>query len=310
MINVLFSAKPERWGFYKDALKSSFQKAGLDVDLRCEFEDPASVDYLVFAPNGPVSDFTPFTGAKAVLNLWAGVENLTRNPTLNIPLARMVDTGLTEGMREYVCGHVLRHHLGMDTYIQAKPLDWKQSVPPLARNRTVGILGLGALGQDCARSLAALNFNVLGWSRRPKDIDGITSFSGDAGLKALLSEAEILVLLLPHTPQTEKIVNAEALALLPKGAVIINPGRGALIDDNALLSALSNGQVAHATLDVFWLEPLPSDHPYWAHPNVTITPHIASETRADTASEIIADNIKRGEAGQEFLFLVDRTAGY
>lgn len=310
MINVLFSAKADRWDFYKDALKTSFQKAGLEVDLRREFSDPASVDYLVFAPNGPVSDFTPFKSAKAVLNLWAGVENLTGNPTLKIPLARMVDTGLTEGMREYVCGHVLRHHLGMDSYIQSKPLDWKYNIPPLARNRTVGILGLGELGQDCAQSLAALNFNVLGWSRRPKTINGVTCFSGDAGLISLLSQAEILVLLLPHTPQTERILQSETLALLPKGAIIINPGRGALIDDDALLDALSNGQVAQATLDVFWVEPLPSEHPFWAHPNVTITPHIASETRADTASEIIADNIKRGEAGETLRFLVDRTAGY
>lgn len=310
MINVLFTAVPERWDFYRDPLIRSFAKAGLTVNLQREFADPTQVDYLVTAPNGQVSNFSSFKNAKAVLSLWAGVEQLVNNPTLTMPLTRMVDSGLSEGMREYVCGHVLRYHLGMDRYISATTTEWSPIMPPLARNRSVGILGLGALGQTCAESLKALNFNVSGWSRREKSIAGISCFAGENGLIEMLGKTEILVLLLPLTDNTESILNADTIARLPKGAVVINPGRGGLIDDSALLSALYSGHISHATLDVFRTEPLPAQHPFWAQANVTVTPHIASETRAETAAEIIAENIKRGETGQEFRFLVDRSTGY
>jgi glyoxylate/hydroxypyruvate reductase A len=133
---------------------------------------------------------------------------------------------------------------------------------------------------------------------------------GEAGLTEALTGAQVVILLLPSTPATENTLNADRLALLAKGAFIINPGRGPLIDDDALLAALDNDQIGHATLDVFRVEPLPTDHPYWAHPKVTVTPHIASTTRPDTAAQIIAQNIKRGEDGLPFLHLVDRNAGY
>jgi glyoxylate/hydroxypyruvate reductase A len=133
---------------------------------------------------------------------------------------------------------------------------------------------------------------------------------GDDGLDAVLTRAEIVVLLLPDTPATENVLNDRTLALLPEGAAVVNPGRGPLIDDDALLAALDAGQIGHATLDVFRTEPLPPDHPYWAHPKVTVTPHIASETRPASAARVIAENIRRGEAGEPFLHLVDRKAGY
>jgi glyoxylate/hydroxypyruvate reductase A len=158
--------------------------------------------------------------------------------------------------------------------------------------------------------LAHLGFPVTGWSRSPKQIDGLRCLSGEDGLRAALQEADILVLLLPLTPETENLLNADRLALLPPGAVILNPGRGPLIDDDALLAALDRGHLGHATLDVFRTEPLPPEHPFWAHPRVTVTPHIASETRPETAAEVIAENIRRGEAGQPLLHLVDRDAGY
>ncbi|WP_037316984.1 2-hydroxyacid dehydrogenase [Ruegeria halocynthiae] len=308
-VNVLFSARPALWPVYEPLLTKGLTEAGLDFHLATDI-DPDQVDYVVYAPSGGLLDFTPYTRLKAVLSLWAGVEKIAGNETLTVPLARMVDHGLTQGMTEWVVGHVLRYHLGMDQHITVQDGVWTPDVPPLAPERQVCILGLGALGQVAARALAALNFDVTGWSRTAKDIPGITCLHGDDGLHATLAQAEILVLLLPDTPATEHILNPDTLALLPKGACIINPGRGPLIDDDALLAALNTGQVGHATLDVFRVEPLPVDHPYWAHPNVTVTPHIASETRPVTAAQVICDNIRRSEAGEPFLHLVDRSLGY
>jgi len=308
MIKVQFAARPERWTGYQAPLTAAFEKAGLDVDLRQDHA-PADVDYVVYAPNSDLQDFTPYTGCKAVLSLWAGVEKITGNQTLTMPLCRMVDPGLTAGMVEWVAGHVLRYHLDIDRSIATQD-QWEPMVPPLAQERPVTVLGLGALGAACAQGLAKFGFPVTGWSRSPKEISGIICQHGPDGLTQALSQAEILVLLLPDTPATENILNAETLAQLPKGARIINPGRGPLIDDAALLAALDTGHIAHATLDVFRVEPLPATDPYWAHPNVTVTPHIAAETRAVTAAQMIAENIQRGEAGAPFLNQVDRELGY
>ncbi|MCI2399344.1 glyoxylate/hydroxypyruvate reductase A [Aliiroseovarius subalbicans] len=309
MIKVQFSARDGLWPTYEEALGEACADLGLKIDLSRDHA-PETVDYIVFAPNGPVTEFPRYTRCKAVLGLWAGVESIVGDATLTQPFARMVDDGLTEGMVEWVTGHVLRHHLGLDQDICRSDAEWDIHIPPLARDRRVGILGLGALGAACGAALAQLNFDVAGWSRSPKDLPGIACHHGDAGLADVLAHSEILVLLLPRTPATENVLNARTLAQMPKGAVIINPGRGPLIDDEALLAALETGQVSHATLDVFRVEPLPEGHAFWAHPNVTVTPHIASETRPVSAARVIAENIRRGEVGEPFLHLVDRTAGY
>lgn len=308
-INVLFAANSERWETYEQPLRKALADAGLDARLSMDIP-PTEVDYIVYAPNSALQDFTPYTRAKAVLNLWAGVENVVGNDTLQIPLARMVDPGLTKGMVEWVTGHVMRYHLGLDTDITRTDARWEPRTPPLAQERSVVMLGLGALGSAAAKVLVDIGFQVTGWSRSPKDVAGVTCLHGDDGLKQALGRAEVAVLLLPGTPATENTLNRKTLALMPRGTFIINPGRGPLIDDDALLEALDSGQVAHATLDVFRTEPLPRDHPYWAHPGVTVTPHIAAETRATTASQSVAENIRRGEAGEDLLNLVDRGLGY
>lgn len=308
-LNVLFAARPERWGIYEAPLRAALAEAGIDAHLSQDIA-PEAVDYIVYAPNSTLQDFTPYTRAKAVLNLWAGVEQITGNATLKIPLARMVDPGLTRGMVEWVTGHVLRYHLGIDTDITRTDGKWEVRTPPLAPERNVVMFGLGELGQAVAASLVSLGFKVTGWSRSPKEVSGVACLSGDAGLEAALARAEIAVLLLPDTPATQNILNVDTLSLMPTGAFIINPGRGPLIDDDALIAALDAGQIAHATLDVFRQEPLPTAHPYWAHPRVTVTPHIAAETRPETASRVIVENIRRGEAGEPFLHLVNRDLGY
>lgn len=310
-IIVFFAAGPQLWPDYRGPLARACADAGLDVVLSDAAPDPAAVDYIVFAPGGVIEDFRPFTRAKAVLNLWAGVEKIAPNPTLTQPLCRMVDPAMTEGMVEYVTGHVMRHHLGMDAHILGQDGVWRNEVmPPIARERGVTVLGLGELGSAAARTLSGLRFRVTGWSRTAKDIPGVDCLSGEAGLSEALRRAEILVTLLPNTKSTENLLDASRLALLPEGAFIVNPGRGSLIDDDALLAALDAGRVAHATLDVFRVEPLPPAHPFWAHPRVTVTPHIAAETRPASASRVVAENIRRGEAGEPFLHLVDRSQGY
>lgn len=307
--NVLFAAGDESFEKYREPLHAAFAEEGLNVVLATEI--PAeSVNYIIYAPSSPLQDFTPFEQCKAVLNLWAGVERIVTNPTLTQPLTRMVDPGLTAGMVEYVCGHVLRYHLGMDRYLQAEPGTWDALAPPLAAERRVGILGLGELGRACANALSNLGFDICGWSARPKQLSGITCFSGPEGLSQTLKRAEILVTLLPQTAETENILNTTTFSQMPRSAVIINPGRGTLIDDSALLDALEEGQIAGATLDVFRQEPLPADHPFWMHKRVTISPHIAAATRAATAAQVIARNIARSEQGLELLHLVDRERGY
>lgn len=308
-VTILFAARPDMWSLWETPLRTALDATGVDYVLTTA-APPDRVDYIVYAPNADLQDFAPFIRLKAVLSLWAGVEDVVGNPTLEVPLARMVDPGLTEGMTEYVVGHVLRHHLGMDAQLLRQDGQWRPVAPPLARDRHVTMLGLGALGAAAAQALQALRFNVTGWSRSPKTIAGVSTLSGLETLPQALARADILVLLLPLTTETTHIMNAARLSALPQGAVILNPGRGGLLDEDALLDALRTGQVRHATLDTFQVEPLPPSHPFWAHPKVTVTPHIASETRPASAARVVAANVKLREAGKPLLHVVDRAAGY
>ena len=308
-IKILFSANEENWKRYKAPLQDALDDKSLDYELGITIT-PSEVDYIIYAPSSPLQDFSPYTKLKAVLNLWAGVEGVINNKTLKVPLARMVDSGLTDGMVEWVTGHTLRHHLGIDKHIHGQDGIWRSYVPPLAKDRIITILGLGTLGTACGIALERLGFNVRGWSRREKRVDGILCFYGDDQIDSSLMDADIVVLLLPDTPKTKNILNQHTLNLLKRGAFVLNPGRGPLIDDDALLAALESGQIEHATLDVFRIEPLPKNHQYWSNNKVTVIPHKASETRPKTASQVIAMNIERAENGQELLYLVDRENGY
>ena len=308
-IKILFSANEENWKRYKAPLQDALDDKSLDYELGITII-PSEVDYILYAPSSSLQDFSPYAKLKAVLNLWAGVEGVTNNKTLKVPLARMVDSGLTDGMVEWVTGHTLRHHLGIDKHIHGQDGIWRSYVPPLAKDRVITILGLGTLGTACGIALKRLGFNVRGWSRREKRVDGIQCFYGDEQIDSSLMDADIVVLLLPDTPLTQNILNKHTLNLLKRGAFVLNPGRGPLIDDDALLAALDSGQIEHATLDVFRIEPLPQNHQYWSNNKVTVIPHKASETRPKTASQVIAMNIGRAENGQELLYLVDRENGY
>ncbi|MCC5967156.1 MAG: glyoxylate/hydroxypyruvate reductase A [Natronohydrobacter sp.] len=308
-LTILFAAGDGDFAEYAPHLNAALSEAQLEAEIVTEAL-PASVDFIIYAPANPLRDFSPFTRCKAVLSLWAGVERIVGNPTLTQPLARMVDPALTKGMVEYVTGHVLRYHLGIDTHIHARPGDWVHAPPPLASARVVGFLGLGALGQACAEALSYLGFQVIGWSRSPKTLPRVICHHGDAGLQTVLEQSDILVTLLPRTPETENLLDAHRFAWCRPGLCLINPGRGALIEDAALIEALDAGAVQHATLDVFRTEPLPKDHPFWHHPKVTVTPHIAAATRAETAAQVIVENIIRVQRGEPLLHAVCRARGY
>lgn len=308
---ILFSAPEDHWALWRPHLLAAFAAESMDVVLTDDPSGPWTFDYVIYRPGGPVSDFAPFERIKAVLSLWAGVESIVGDASIVVPLCRMVDEGLTRGMAEWVTAHVMRHHLGTDMHVLGQDGEWRNGiVPPLASARTVGILGVGEMGRASAEMLAGIGFRVIGWSRGPKELPGIETRTGEDGLEEVLEASEILVLLLPATAATEGIIDAGSLARLPRGARLINPGRGSLVDDAALLKALDNGHLAHATLDVFRQEPLPPEHPFWAHPSVTVTPHVASETRPETAAAAIAANVRRGEEGLDFLNVVNRADDY
>lgn len=315
MTKVLFSSDPEETAVWAPELRAWGARMGVEFEL---FTDPADVapdevDMLVLNPVTGAKDLAPYAGVAAIQSIWAGVESYLANPTLpEAPtLCRMVENGLRDGMTDYICGHVLRHHLDIDRNIrESAAAEWRPWTPPLSSERKVGVLGVGELGADAAAMLARLRFDVAGWSRTPKTVEGVTCLSGAEGLREVLARSEILVTILPLTAETRGILNAETLALTPEGAVVINPGRGPLIDDDALLAALETGRIGHATLDVFIEEPLPAAHPYWRHPRVTVTPHIAAATRSTHAARVVVEQIDRMQRGEPLRHIVDHRRGY
>jgi len=311
MTRVLYGGKTESADIWREALLSL--RPEIDLVMPLDGHAPESVDIVLYEPSGPIQDMTPYSGAAAIQSLWAGVETLLSNNTLPTepPLLRMVEDGLTFGMTDYIVGHVYRAHLGVAAQ-QADQANgiWGTWNPPLASNRRIGIVGLGALGRDAAETLSQLRFSVSGWSRTQKEIENVRCLWGNDGFQQLISESEILVLLAPLTPETENLIDAQALASMPRGAHLINAARGPLIDEDALLDALDAGHIATATLDVMCVEPLPPEHRFWTHPDVIITPHIASVTRPETAAKTIIEQIERFETGKPFLHAVERERGY
>ncbi|MFN3258045.1 MAG: 2-hydroxyacid dehydrogenase [Ilumatobacter sp.] len=225
---------------------------------------------------------------------WAGVETVLPIVPAGVAVARMVDPQLADTMAEAVLAWTLYLHRDMPRYAsQQRAATW---VPrPLVRtsDRRVGIVGLGMLGTRAAERLVANGFTVAGWSRSPKAVSGVECFHGDDGLVALLERSDIIVDLLPQTSDTIGLLDGDAFTAMPAGASLINFGRGATVDDDALLAALDRRHLDHAVLDVFIVEPLPPEHRYWAHPHVTVLPHISGPTSPDTAAVIAAANVRR-----------------
>ncbi|HYB08073.1 MAG TPA: glyoxylate/hydroxypyruvate reductase A [Alphaproteobacteria bacterium] len=250
---------------------------------------------------------------KAVLALGAGVDQILKDGTYpaRVPLYRLLDAGLSAQMSEYAIYGVLNIHRRMDEYrAQQVQRKWQRLDAVHPSQRTVGVMGLGVLGADLARKLGILGFRTLGWSRTPKALPEVQCFHGEDGLRAFLSKCDIVVVLLPLTPQTQGIVNRTTLALLPPGAAIVNIARGRHVVDADLLAAIGSGHISHAMLDVFHDEPLPPDHPFWGHPRVFLTPHIAAQPIAELAMRQIIENLRRLENGEPPMGRVDLAAGY
>lgn len=254
---------------------------------------------------------------KAVINLGAGVDHLLADPALpNVPLARVAHPDLTARVVEYVVLHVLMHHRRQRLYdAQQRVRLWQPQSQPAAGEVAVGVMGLGAIGRHAAEALARLGFRVAGWSRTPKQIPGIETFAGDDGLDAFLARSEILVCLLPSTPATEGILNLALFRKLKRdgaagGAFLINAGRGPLQVDADIVTAIDEGILAAATLDVFPREPLPLHSPLWAHPKVTITPHNAGDIAPRVFAPLVMAQIERFEHGLPLDNLIDPQRGY
>lgn len=274
--------------------------------------DPASIDFaVVWRPR--TGDIARFDNLRAIVSIGAGIDHVLADAELpqGVPIIRTVGIDLTQRMREYVALHVLRHHRDMPRQLQAQSeADWHAIVVPVAPNRTVGVMGLGNLGAAAAQTLAGLGFATRGWSKSPKEIDGVTCFAGAEGFDAFLDGCEILVNLLPLTDQTRGILSAGLFAKLPNEACIINCARGPHLVDEDLLAALDSGQIKQATLDVFHQEPLPADHPFWHHHTITVTPHVASQIDAGTGGRIIAANLREFAETGTCTDVADAARGY
>jgi glyoxylate/hydroxypyruvate reductase A len=278
--------------------------------------DPSAIAYAC-AWRPPAGLLATFPNLKAVFSLGAGVDHLIGDPALpDVPVARIVDPDLTMRMTEYVVLHVLMIHRRQRLYDgQQRQRLWRDQHDPPAKDVTVGVMGLGVLGASAVAALKGLGFQVAGWSRSPKTVAGAETFHGAAGLDAFLARTEILVCLLPHTPETEGLLSLSLFRKLRRdgptgGAYLINAGRGMLQVDADILAALDEGALAGATLDVFPTEPLPKDSPLWSHSKVTITPHNAAASDPRALVRYVLGQIERFEQGLPVENLVDRSAGY
>ncbi|MGA0235823.1 MAG: 2-hydroxyacid dehydrogenase [Alphaproteobacteria bacterium] len=297
-------------GRWKDAL---YQRVpGLDIVTFPFVGDPSDIEVAVVwePPKGLLASMPKL---KLVVSTGAGVDHILKDLTFpkDVPLVRMVDPGLTQGMVEYVVMAALLCSRKMHRTFAAHARKlWEPETVPLAPELTVGIMGMGVLGRACAGALRGMGYNVIGWSRTPKDFDEIQSFDGLDGLEKFLTRTQILVCLLPLTPETEGILGRGTFNRMPKGSAVINVGRGGHLIEQDLIAALDKGKVEVAVLDVFNEEPLPVDNPLWEHPRVFVTPHIASVTTPESAIVSVAEAINEMRKGWPYTNLVDPDLGY
>ena len=308
-MTLLYKADPERG---KQWAQHFAQKAP-DIPFRLwpDIGDAASVRYLA-AWQPPDDPARTLPNLEVIFSVGAGIDqfDLSRVPA-HIAVVRMIEPGIVEGMVEYVTQAVLTIHRDLFDYaILQRERVGREMPVRAAATRRIGVLGLGMLGTAVLERLRLFGFPCAGWSRSAHAIEGVECHAGVETLDAFLARTDILVCLLPLTDATRGLLDKRLFGKLPKGASLINVGRGPQVNQQDLLDALDNGQLQNAILDVTDPEPLPESHPFWTHPRVRITPHIASATRPETAVDVVLDNIRRHRDGLPMLGEIDRKRGY
>jgi glyoxylate/hydroxypyruvate reductase A len=290
-----------------------FSERAPDIELHIwpQTGDRSAVEYLV-AWDPPPGLIATLPNLKVVFSSGAGVDHLKLSSIpAHLPVVRMIEPGIVDGMIEYVTLAVLALHRNLFDFMRSQAAGTWQPIPVApASARRIGVMGLGVLGQAVLQRLGSFGYRLYGWNRSRKQVAGVTCFAGTAALPSFLGHCDILVCLLPLTAGTRGILNREVFAALPQGASLINVGRGACLDELALLQALDSGRLSTAILDVFEPEPLPAAHPFWRHPRVVVTPHIGADTQPETAAPIVLDNIRRHQRGEAMPGTVDRERGY
>jgi glyoxylate/hydroxypyruvate reductase A len=294
-----------------DQLQQKLQQQlpGVRIEIWPEITEPSAVTFAVLWRQPP-GCLLQMPNLQALQSFGAGVDNILTDPTLpDLPLARIVDPMLTQSMLNYLQGVVQHYQLRLDEFsAQQRKKIWKARSPRKLQH--ICVLGLGELGQAAAHHFAGLGFSVSGWSASQKTLPTVQCFAGETAFAAAVSNADLVICLLPLTAQTENLLNQQRLALLKPGVILVNVARGAIVDDLALLQNLDSGHISAACLDVFRTEPLPPEHPFWLHPSILLTPHISAVTNADTAVAQIAENYRRSLAGLPLQNLVCQQRGY
>jgi len=308
---ILLSTKAHTMQDWKAALLAV--DPSLEIRLFPDAGDPAEIEAAVVWTAHDMMELRRYPNLKLIVSMGAGVDHLLRapGPPPGIPVARLKDVLLTSAMAEWVLLNVLRFHRQDPEYraLQQRK-EWLELSAPSTSERRIGILGIGELGSASARLLTSIGFPVMGWSRSAKTLPGVQTCHGADGLMAMAAKTDILICLLPLTPETRGVLNAKLLSALPRGAYVINGARGGHMVAQDMLTALDSGHIAGAALDVFEPEPLPPESPFWSHPKVFLTPHAASITIPSSVAPQVVENIQNMRAGRPLINLVDFSLGY